>query len=177
MEIYMMGHSDFSQEAFHFILERYGIEVVVDIRSNPASGRYPHFKKETLRQGLSSIAVEYRHMRGLGGFRKSRRTQATSPNAGLWIPYMQEYADYMATERFQRGLGELQNLAAQYRCLLLGVKHKPWLCHRRLLADALTVRDWRVYEVVNGWEAYLQKLTPFAVVNGHNITYPPKLEN
>jgi uncharacterized protein (DUF488 family) len=50
----------------------------------------------------------------------------------------------------------------------------PWRCHRSLVADALTVRDIRVAEIVSNNRAEPHKLTAFAVADGDRITYPPE---
>ena len=49
----------------------------------------------------------------------------------------------------------------------------PWRCHRSLVADALTVRGFRVLEIISAAEPKEHKLTPFARVRGLQITYPP----
>ena len=48
----------------------------------------------------------------------------------------------------------------------------PWRCHRSLVADALLVRGIRVLEIISTAEPKEHKLTPFACVEGTNVTYP-----
>jgi uncharacterized protein (DUF488 family) len=49
-----------------------------------------------------------------------------------------------------------------------------WRCHRRLIADALVVRDWRVEHLGVGEHHAVHELTPFAVVEAEaTIVYPP----
>jgi uncharacterized protein (DUF488 family) len=48
-----------------------------------------------------------------------------------------------------------------------------WRCHRRLIADALVVGGWRVVHLGLGATPAEHELTPFAVVDGASITYPP----
>ena len=47
----------------------------------------------------------------------------------------------------------------------------PERCHRRLLADAFTVRGWSVRHVLDGGCA-AHRLTPFARPSGTRILYP-----
>ena len=42
-----------------------------------------------------------------------------------------------------------------------------------MLADALTVRGIEVVHIMGEGKDYSHKLTPFAEVNGLDITYPP----
>src|SRR5437868_48851 len=49
-----------------------------------------------------------------------------------------------------------------------------WRCHRRLLADALTVRGWQVLHLGLGGAPVAHELTPFAVLGEDRaLTYPP----
>ena len=46
-------------------------------------------------------------------------------------------------------------------------------CHRRLIADALLIRGWRVAHVLRDGGREEHELTPFAVVEGDSLTYRP----
>jgi uncharacterized protein (DUF488 family) len=48
-----------------------------------------------------------------------------------------------------------------------------WRCHRRLVADALVVRGHTVRHIMGAGRELAHELTPFAVVDGTRITYPP----
>ena len=50
-----------------------------------------------------------------------------------------------------------------------------WIdCHRRLIADALVVRGWRVWHLGLGGKPVAHELTPFAVIGPElTLTYPP----
>ena len=48
----------------------------------------------------------------------------------------------------------------------------PWRCHRSLIADALTVLEIRVDDIMSMKRSQVYSLTPFARVRGHRITYP-----
>ncbi|HYF51659.1 MAG TPA: DUF488 domain-containing protein, partial [Planctomycetota bacterium] len=45
-------------------------------------------------------------------------------------------------------------------------------CHRRLIADALLVRGWRVYHILGDNRTEEHHLTEFAKVDGDTLTYP-----
>ena len=45
-------------------------------------------------------------------------------------------------------------------------------CHRRLIADALTARGWRVLHLASNGRLEEHELTDFAVVEDGEVTYP-----
>ncbi len=48
----------------------------------------------------------------------------------------------------------------------------PWRCHRSLIGDALLIRGIQVEHIISSGHIQPHKLTPFAHVEGLNITYP-----
>jgi uncharacterized protein (DUF488 family) len=49
-----------------------------------------------------------------------------------------------------------------------------WRCHRRLIADALVARGWRVEHLGAGASRSVHELTDFAMVDPNGtLTYPP----
>ena len=48
----------------------------------------------------------------------------------------------------------------------------PQKCHRRLIADALVARGWKVRHLLTPKRIDDHTLTPFARVEGTQLTYP-----
>ena len=66
--IYTIGHSNHSIERFLELLNYYGIDSVIDVRSNPRSQYSPHFNKHNLRIYLYKNNIKYLDMgKSLGG--------------------------------------------------------------------------------------------------------------
>lgn len=61
-----MGHSNHEPGPFFALLARYGVRALVDVRSIPSSGRFPHFKKRSLETLCRGRGVSYRHCPELG---------------------------------------------------------------------------------------------------------------
>jgi uncharacterized protein (DUF488 family) len=80
----------------------------------------------------------------------------------------------MQTEPFTEGLATLIQMSRQRRTAIMCAEAVPWRCHRSLVADALSVRDIAAIEILSESSYRLHKLTPFALVNGTQITYPPE---
>jgi uncharacterized protein (DUF488 family) len=144
---------------------------VADVRRYPGSRRNPQFNTAPLAAALSvhGIALE-QFSETLGG---RRRPRAGSPNGGWRVEGFRAYADHMATDAFAAGLRELERLAGPQRAAVMCAESDWHRCHRRLIADALRARGWRVRHVLADGGVEEHEMTPFAVVEGDRITYPP----
>lgn len=141
------------------------------MRKVPRSRRNPQFGAEALARALADHAIGYEHEPALGGF---RRPVPGSRNGGWEEPAFQGYADHMATPEFRDALERLESTARDRATTIMCAEAQWWRCHRRLIADALVVRGWRVLHLGLGPEPVAHELTPFAVVGpGESLTYPP----
>lgn len=147
------------------------VRALVDVRTAPGSRRHPQFGREALAAGLQTAGVSYRHERALGGF---RRPTPDSPNGGWEHPAFVGYADYMQTPEFAAALQRLQEQARAVPTATMCAEAQWWRCHRRLIADALTVRGWRVLHLGLGGAPVEHELTAFALLGaGGQLSYPP----
>jgi uncharacterized protein (DUF488 family) len=153
------------------VLRAAGVRRLVDVRSFPGSRRHPQFARQALAESLPAHRIEYVHEPALGGF---RRPHAESLNTGWEQPAFRGYADYMATEEWRRALERLERLAHERLTSVMCAEAQWWRCHRRLIADALVVRGWRVEHLGLGDRPVEHQLTAFAVVGpDRRLTYPP----
>ena len=83
---------------------------------------------------LSGASYQWR--RELGGFRKAL---PESPNVALRHPSFRGYADYMQTPAFVAALDALLEDAKERPTAIMCSETLWWRCHRRLIADALTL--------------------------------------
>lgn len=166
-----IGHSNRPIEKFLELLQAHEVKRVIDVRTIPRSKHNPQFNKEVLPQSLRAAGIGYRHIKGLGGLRRSKRD---SPNMGWQSPSFRGYADHMQTDEFETSLEKLMELAKEKLPAVMCAEAVPWRCHRSLIADALTVRGVRVEHITTRTMHHPHKLTPFAKVKGKRITYPPE---
>jgi uncharacterized protein (DUF488 family) len=169
--IFTLGHSTLPIQRFLALLQTYGIDHLVDIRTIPRSRHNPQFNDTALANSLTAQNLEYLHIRALGGL---RRGQKDSPNTGWRNGGFRGYADYMQTEEFQDALEVLIHMSRKERIAIMCAEAVPWRCHRSLVADALSVRGLPVVEILSESSYQMHKLTPFARVEGVRITYPPE---
>jgi uncharacterized protein (DUF488 family) len=169
--IFTVGHSTLPIERFIALLQTYGIERLVDIRTIPRSRHNPQFNDTALATSSAAQHIEYVHVQALGGLRHARKD---SPNTGWRNGGFRGYADYMQTTAFQDALEALIHMSRQKRIAIMCAEAVPWRCHRSLVADALSVRGVPVVEILSESSYRMHKLTPFAQVEGVRITYPPQ---
>jgi uncharacterized protein (DUF488 family) len=169
--IFTIGHSTLPIERFVGILEQYDIQALADVRTVPKSRHNPQFNSGSLERSLSEAKISYVPMQALGGL---RRPNKDSINSGWRNASFRGYADYMQTPEFRTGLQELLTLAQKKRTAIMCAEALPWRCHRSLVADALNAEGTPVVEIMSETSARLHKLTPFARVEGTNVTYPPE---
>lgn len=145
--------------------------LLVDVRTIPRSRQNPQFDAGALAQALDETRITYWHERALGGFRQPRRD---SPNTGWSVAAFQGYADHMMRPDFLEALDRVQVMASDEPACVMCAEAQWWRCHRRLIADALTVRGWRVLHLGLTGEPARHELTPFALVRPDRVLlYPP----
>jgi uncharacterized protein (DUF488 family) len=120
------------------------------------------------------VGIDYRHLPGLGGLRHPRKD---SINTGWRNASFRGYADYMQTPEFAEDLDHLIQLASDEPTAIMCAEAVPWRCHRSLIADALVVRGLRVLEIMNVTKSQPHALTPFAKVEGTELTYPAEADS
>ena len=170
IDIHTVGHSTRSPDQLLEILRAAQVVALVDVRSFPSSRRHPHFNRGALEQWLPEAGIDYVYLGELGG---RRDPVPGSPNAGWRERGFRGYADHMASSDFNGGLERLEELARMKSTAVMCAEALWWRCHRRLIADVLTVRGWEVRHIGSG-AAVKHELTPFAEVGGGGaVTYPP----
>jgi uncharacterized protein (DUF488 family) len=168
--LWTIGHSNRSIDEFLTLLGNQEIQAIADVRRFPGSRRHPHFGAELLREELSKAGIQYHHFAGLGG-RRGKPAQG-SPNTGWRVASFNAYADHMNGAAFLTDLDALASLARECRVCLMCSEALPWRCHRRLIADALIVRGWRVLDILGAGPPREHALTPFARVVNDRLVYP-----
>lgn len=170
-KIYTVGHSTRSPNEFLAIIAAFGIELLIDVRTIPRSRRNPQYEQASLRQLLAEHGVAYIHMPELGGLRRPRKD---SLNDGWENASFRGYADYMQTGEFASAIDKLVTEASGKPTVIMCAEAVPWRCHRSLIADALLVRGIEVTDILSERGSKAHTLTPWARVDGQQITYPKR---
>lgn len=168
--IYTIGHSTRTLDYFFALLQAYDIELVVDVRTIPKSRHNPQFNEDTLKKALHKQHIQYYHLEKLGGLRHALKD---SINTGWENLSFRGFADYMQTSSFWEGIEELEKLAKEKTCAIMCAEAVPFRCHRSLIADALTLRKWKIFHIQSKKTAKLHELTPFLHVDKSGaLVYP-----
>src|SRR4051812_16122459 len=168
-EILTVGHSNHEEGEFLDLVRGAGVELIADVRANPRS-RYPQFNRSALAGTMKAAGIGYAPLGAdLGG---RRAPSPDSANQGWEREAFRGYADHMASRQFAAGLGMLESLARDRRTAVMCAEADWGRCHRRLIADALTVRGWRVLHLEPTGNLTPHELTDFAVVDHGVLTYP-----
>src|SRR6185312_9677591 len=143
--LYTIGHSTRSFDELVRALAGHGVTMLVDVRSFPMSRRLPHFNRESLETHLPANGIRYMWMKELGGRRKKIRND--SPNLALRNQSFRNYADYMMTEEFGRGIERLLQIAEHDKTAYMCAERVYFQCHRMLISDFLTANGHTVLHI------------------------------
>ena len=168
MRIWSVGHGTRTTEDLIAVLSETGVANVADVRSVPGSRRHPQFGQAPLRASLAQTGIDYVDLRGLGG---RRDALANSPHTALRVDAFRGYADHMASEEFQRDLALLEERAKSTPTAFMCAETKWEECHRRMLADALTVRGWDVTHLLGPGASEPHRLWDLARVADRDLIY------
>ena len=146
MEIYTIGHSNYTVERLIDMLRYYHIDCVVDIRGTPYSKYNVQFDKETIRETLTKEGFIYIYM--------AKELAAKRENK---ISYYDEgYSDFervVLEEEFKKGIERLKaGCEKGYRIALLGAMQDPIRCHRSILVGrALRDNGFHVRHILDDY--------------------------
>lgn len=128
MDIYTIGHSNYTTERLIDMLKYHNINCVVDIRGTPYSKYNLHFNKEVICEDLKRAGFVYIYM--AREFAAKRFDKSYSYNK-------LGYADFdkvIKEESFLNGIKRLENgIKKGYKIALLGAMQDPIRCHRSIL--------------------------------------------
>ena len=152
MEIYTIGHSNYTVERLIDMLKHYNINCVVDIRGTPYSKYNIQFDKETIRYTLTKAGFIYIYMaKELAAKRINKQS------------YKEEgYSDFekvIKENEFIEGIERLKNGCNKgYKIALLGAMQEPIRCHRSILVGrALRENGFNVKHILDDYSIASQE--------------------
>jgi uncharacterized protein (DUF488 family) len=171
--VFTVGHSTRTLDELVDLVCSHGVDLIADVRKIPRSRRHPHFDAVTLPAALGAAGLGYRHLPGLGGFRRER---PDSINRAWRNPSFRAYADYMQTPEFAAELDRLLELGRAQRVAIMCAEAYWLRCHRSLIADALVGREEPILHIVSADRAEPHRLRDFARVDDGRVSYPGQPE-
>ena len=133
--IFTVGHSNLEFADFLAILGARGVRILCDVRSRPASFRFPQFNRESLEAGLSSAGVRYEFFgETLGGRPADPRVYHEDGRV--------DYAARRHAHDFLEGIERTLALSRTGVTAVMCAEEDPLQCHRFLMiCPALLERD------------------------------------
>ncbi|MDU1314846.1 MAG: DUF488 domain-containing protein [Clostridium septicum] len=151
MDVFTIGHSNYTVEKLIDMLKHYDINCVVDIRGTPYSKYNIQFDKENIKYTLNKEGFIYIYM--------AKELAAKRENK---ISYNNEgYSDFekvVYENEFINGIKRLKDGCTKgYRIALLGAMQDPIRCHRSILVGrALRKEGFNVKHIIDDYSIISQ---------------------
>lgn len=166
--ILTIGHSNHSLDHFLGLLQGAGVEMVVDVRSTPASRRQPQFNKASFAQALHAAGLSYLWLgRELGG---------RPADPALFTDGIADFERMAETKSFREGIARVLGEADWLRLALMCAEKDPLDCHRCLLVGrALTEQGAEVRHILADGAIITQTAIEDDLLGGE-VLFPPRAE-
>jgi uncharacterized protein (DUF488 family) len=124
--VFTIGHSNLEVGDFLSVLTKHDVKILCDVRSRPASFRFPQFNREPLEALLASAALRYEFFgEALGG-------RLADPRA-YYSDGRVDYAARRKSPEFAAGIDRLLELSPAANIVLMCAEEDPLQCHRFLM--------------------------------------------
>lgn len=146
---YTIGYAHHTQESFLSLLQQYGIQYVIDVRTMAYSKFHPQFNKEPLKCFLNNHGIMYRQMKEAFGI--------VRPNSMLLNK--EGYLDFTKIAQlpeFKEGIKQMiRGLEKGYHIAFMCAEKAPSDCHRStLVARALKEKGYEVHHIL--WDGTIE---------------------
>lgn len=126
IELFTIGHSSMEEGEFTGLLRKNGVNLLIDVRSQPVSGRFPQFNGSVLAKALESNGIAYLFMgEELGG--RPDDPAAYGPDGVV------NYRTRRKSYAFTAGIERVEREAGNQRVALMCAEEDPLECHRFLM--------------------------------------------
>jgi uncharacterized protein (DUF488 family) len=141
-DLLSIGHSSIPAERFVAMLRSAGVNAIADVRSTPASRRFPWFSSKNLERSLQGDGILYMPFGETLGGRPRDPT--------LYRDGVADYEKMARQPEFRAGLDRLLAAVNERRVCLMCAEREPLDCHRCLLVSrALAERGCAVGHILH----------------------------
>jgi uncharacterized protein (DUF488 family) len=124
-DVFTVGHSTHSKDAFLELLKDAGVTAIADVRSSPFSRFNPQFNRTALKEALQAAGIHYVFL--------GKELGARSDDPGHYVQGRVSYARLAESEAFRKGVVRVLKGAARNRIALMCAEKDPVTCHRTIL--------------------------------------------
>ena len=132
MQISTIGYEGSDIADFVSVLKHSGVEALVDVRNLPSS-RKPGFSKNSLSASVSSVGIEYIHIKSLGDPREGR----LAARAGDMPRFRRIFCEHISSEEAREALLFVSNLSRHKKICLMCFERDHRFCHRNIVVEEL----------------------------------------
>jgi uncharacterized protein (DUF488 family) len=170
---FTVGHSNRDLAEFLGLLEKNGIERVLDVRKLPGSKKYPQYDEDALRSSLADHDMHLERFEALTGRRGVSENVPFEVNAWWENRSFHNYADHALSEAFADAIRALRELGHQRRVAIMCAEAVWWRCHRRIIADYLLAAGEEVMHLLGPGRIESAHLSTGAILGPDaTVTYP-----
>ncbi len=147
MKLFTIGYSGYEREGFASELLMRGVDLLIDVRSLPASRFYPEYDRAAIEKYLIGKGIQYRHMPEEFGARQD------DPRYLCRDGYV-DFELFAKSQAFGRGVDFVCKEAQQGKvCVLMCAEKDAANCHRSILiARRFHEMGWAVAHLSPGRE-------------------------
>jgi uncharacterized protein (DUF488 family) len=141
-KLFTIGYEGISAEQMLDILRSKGIDILIDVRKVPLS-RKRGFSKRGLAELAEGAGIEYQHLGQLGDPKPGRE----AARRGDMGEFRKIFRNHLRRVASQKALDDLVGIATSSRVCLLCYERDASVCHRSMVADAISAR--KTFDVVH----------------------------
>jgi len=173
-----IGHSNRSLDECLDMLRAAQIDLLVDVRSFPASRHNPAYNISRFPADLAQVQIAYQHCPPLGG-RRPRQLGVDERLNALWrVQSFHNYADYALGSAFSAAFDKLVETGRARRVALMCSEAVWWRCHRRIITDYLLLNGHAVDHLMAPGRTEQARPTPGAQrTETGKVIYPPPAQD
>ena len=143
--IYTIGHSTHEAEKFVSLLQRYRVDLLIDVRSIPYSRWNPQYNRENLIETLQEHGIDYEFL--------GRELGARSEDSNCYENNRVSYKLLAISSEFQSGIEKIKRLVDCRTLALVCAEKEPLVCHRAILvARVLETDEYDVLHILENGE-------------------------
>jgi uncharacterized protein (DUF488 family) len=124
--IYTVGYTSFQLGDFVNVLKSFGIQAVIDVRSQPNSEHYPNYDRDNLNNVLNANGIQYRNYIREFGARQNEKCYF-SPEGIL------DFEKFTKSNAFLQGYNKIAKNSDKYTFALMCAEKKASTCHRSIM--------------------------------------------
>ena len=124
--VYTIGYTAFSIDEFIEVINHYGINCVIDVRSSPFSNYYTDYNKDVLENTLKKHNILYRNY--------AKEFGARQLNPAFYSGDIVDFDKFIQSEQFLEGVSKIKKgIKLGYSFVLMCAEKDPIKCHRSIM--------------------------------------------